>query len=95
MTKEVCEKNITSYLTKFCQIRMDKQFDRSDLNKIGTLEKLLIDGANNKKIDDTLRQRLELELSDLIDCQALVEELKDLPFALKVFNANSTVPIKK
>ena len=38
---------------------------------------------------------MELELSDFIDCQALVEELKDLPFALKVFNANSAVPIKK
>ena len=63
---------------------MDKRFDQSDLNKIGTLEKLLTDGANNKKIDDTLRQRLELELSDFIDCQALVEELKELPFALKV-----------
>ena len=73
----------------------DKRFDQSDLNKIGTLEKLLIDGANNKKIDDTLRQRLELELSDFIDCQALVEEVKDLPFAQKVFNANSAVPIKK
>ena len=74
---------------------LDKRFDQSDLNKIGTLEKLLIDGANNKKIDDTLRQRLELELSDFIDCQALVEEVKDLPFAQKVFNANSAVPIKK
>ena len=69
---------------------MDKRFDQSDLNKIGILEKLLIDGA-----DDTLRQRLELKLSDFIDCQALVEELKDLPSALKVFNANSAVPIKK
>ena len=38
---------------------MDKRFDQSDLNKIRTLEKLLIDGANHKKIDDTLRQRLE------------------------------------
>ena len=72
---------------------MDKRFDQSDLNKIGTLEKLLIDGANKKKIDDTLCQRLELELSDFIDCQALIEELKDLPFALKVFDANSAVPI--
>ena len=74
---------------------MDKRFDQSALNKIGTLEKLLNDGANNTKIDDTLRQRLKLELSDFIDCQALVEELKDLLFALKVFNANSAVPIKK
>ena len=41
------------------------------------------------------RQRLELELSDFIDCQALVEKLKDLPFSLKVFNANSAIPIKK
>ena len=40
---------------------MDKQFDQSDLNKIELLKKLFIDGANNKKIDDTLRQRLELE----------------------------------
>ena len=74
---------------------MDKRIDQSDLNNIGTFEKLLIDGANNKKIDDTLRQRLELELSDFIDYQALVEELRDLPFALKVFNANSVVPMKK
>ena len=74
---------------------MDKQFDQSDLNKIGTLEKLLIDGANNKKIDDTLRQRLEMELSDFINCQALVEELKELHFALKVFDENSAVPMKK
>ena len=74
---------------------MDKRFDQSDLNKIETLEKLLIDAANNMKIDDTLRQRLKLELSDFIDCQALVEELKDLLFALKVFNANSAVPMKK
>ena len=64
------------------------------MNKIGTLEKLLIDGANNKKIDDKLGQCLELELSDFIDCQALVEVLKDLPFALKFFKANSAVPIK-
>ena len=62
---------------------MDKRFDQSDLNKIGSFEKLLIDGANNKKIDDRLRQRLELELSGFVDCQALVEELKDLPYALK------------
>ena len=74
---------------------MDKRIDHSDLNKIGTFEKLLIDGANNKKIDDTLRQRLELELSDFIDSQVLVEELKELPFALKVFNANSAIPMKK
>ena len=74
---------------------MDKRFYQSDLNKIGTLEKLLIDEESNKKIDDTLRQRLELELLDFIDCQALVEELNDLPFALKVFNVNSAVPIKK
>ena len=92
MTKGVCEKNITSYLTKFCQVWIN---NLSDLNKIGTLEKLLIDGANNKKIDDTLRQRLELELSKFIDFQALVEELKDFSFALKVFNANLAVPIKK
>ena len=56
---------------------MDKRFDQSDLNKIGTLEKLLIDGANNKKIDDTLRQRLKLELSDFIDCQALLSDFSD------------------
>ena len=74
---------------------MDKRFDQSDLNKIRTLEKLLIDGENNKKIDDTWRQRLELELLDFIDFQALDEELKDLPFALKVFIANSSLPIKK
>ena len=59
------------------------------------LEKLLIDGANNEKIDDALRQSLKSELSDFIDCEALIEGLKDLPFALKLFNANSVVPIKK
>ena len=74
---------------------VDKRFYQSDLNKIGTLEKVLIEEESNKKIDDTLRQRLDLELSDFIDCQALVEELNDLPFALKVFNANFAVPIKK
>ena len=74
---------------------MDKRCDQSDLNKIGTLEKLLIDGANDMTVDETLRQRLESQISDFIDCQALVEELKDSPFALKVFYANSTVPIKK
>ena len=74
---------------------MNKRFDQSDRNKIGTLEKLLIDEESNKKVDDTLRQHLEVELSDFNDCQALVEELKDLPCALKIFNANSAVPIKK
>ena len=34
---------------------MDKLFDQNELNKIGTLENLLIDGANNKKIDNTLK----------------------------------------
>ena len=52
---------------------MDKRFDQSDPSKIGTLETLLIDGANNKVIDDTLLQRLNLKLSNFIDCQALVE----------------------
>ena len=74
---------------------MDKRFYQSDLNKIETIEKLLVDVESNEKINDTLRQRLELELSDFIDCQAPVEELNDLPFALKVFNPNLAVPMKK
>ena len=83
------------YASKLQWLQQDKRFGQRDLNKIGTLEKLLIDGVNNKRIDDILRQRLKLELSDFIDGQTLVEELKDLPFALRVFNANSAVPMKK
>ena len=42
-----------------------------------------------------MHQRLEVELSVFVYCQAPVEELKDLPFALTIFNANLSVPIKK
>ena len=71
------------------------RFDQHDLQVLNAIESCLLNGANKEYSDlNELVDKLG-DLSEVIDLHELKNELEELPVHIKLYNKESTIPVRK